>query len=483
MERMTRSRVAALSCCASALLAGPPALAANADGGTEQACQEGAAGCTPDDAELRRELERALQEDAKAAQKAGRAGTSAPAEATQETPPPPPPMYRGWQSLNPDISAIIDATGGIEDRTPAFLAGDDPMLRSTPTAAGAGFTVQELELAFSAIVDPYLKAEVYLTIPNMRAIEIEEAFATTLSLPFSLQIKAGSFRSAFGRQNGQHLHVQDFTRRPLINAAFLGFDGLRGPGAQVSWLTPLPFFLTLTAEALSIGPPGPDLPVATFGGGRGTHVAAAGEAKAFFPIGDEWAVSAGLSSAFSFSPNSRLVQDFPPPGASAFVDRRSVLLGGDLYVKWRPPNVSGSYQSLAWQTEVIFRHLGEGNATFPGAGPATAPGEWDGGLYSQVVYQFARRWFLGLRGDVLGLPASSAIPSTVRGALSLTFQPSEFSRLRLYGEVEHLGDARNVANAAFTLLPDPLAASDPRTTGAAYLQLEVSIGAHGAHPY
>ena len=29
-------------------------------------------------------------------------------------------------------------------------------------------------------------------------------------------------------------------------------------------------------------------------------------------------------------------------------------------------------------------------------------------------------------------------------------------------------DARNVANAAFTLLPDPLAASDPRTTGAAY---------------
>jgi hypothetical protein len=483
MERMTRSRVAALSCCASALLAGPPALAANADGGTEQACQEGAAGCTPDDAELRRELERALQEDAKAAQKAGRAGTSAPAEATQETPPPPQPMYRGWQSLNPDISAIIDATGGIENRTPAFRAGDDPLLRSTATAPGAGFTVQEVELALSAIVDPYLKGEVYLTIPNLQTLEIEEAFATTTSLPFNLQIRAGSFRSAFGRQNGQHLHVQDFTRRPLVNAAFLGLDGLRGPGAQVSWLTPLPFYVALVAEAFSIGQPAADLPVASFGGGKGTNVTTAGEAKAFFPFDEEWSVSAGLSSAFGVSPNSRVVQTFPPPGANALVDRRSVLFGGDLYVKWKPLNVSGSYQSLAWQTEVIFRHLGEGNATFPGAGPATVPGEWDGGLYSQVVYQFARRWLLGVRGDVLGLPVSSAIPRTLRGAVSLTFQASEFSRLRAYAEVEHLGNARNVANADYTLAPDLLVASDPRTSAAAYLQLEISIGAHGAHPY
>ena len=80
----------------------------------------------------------------------------------------------------------------------------------------------------------------YLTIPNLTGIEVEEAFATTTSLPWNLQVKAGSFRSAFGRQNGQHLHVQDFTRRPLVNSAFLGTDGLRGPGLQVSWLTPLP---------------------------------------------------------------------------------------------------------------------------------------------------------------------------------------------------------------------------------------------------
>src|SRR5436190_1935828 len=141
-------------------------------------------------------------------------------------------------------------------------------------------------LAFSAIVDPYFKGEVYLTIPNLDGIEVEEAFATTTSLPWNLQVKAGSFRSAFGRQNGQHLHVQDFTRRPLINAAFLGADGLRGPGAQISWLAPLPFYVTFYAEAFSIGAPDqPESgtlppPVATFGGGEPHDLTYAGEVKA-----------------------------------------------------------------------------------------------------------------------------------------------------------------------------------------------------------
>src|SRR3989442_10482992 len=162
------------------------------------------------------------------------------------------------------MSAIRDADFGWQRRAPQLLSGDDPNLHAEGTSHAVGFTAQEVELAFSAIVDPYFKGEIYLTIPNLEGIEVEEAFATTTSLPWNLQVKGGTFRSAFGRQNGQHLHVQDFTRRPLVNAAFLGGDGLRGPGAQVSWLAPLPVYLTLTAEAFSLGAPGapaPDEPV------------------------------------------------------------------------------------------------------------------------------------------------------------------------------------------------------------------------------
>src|SRR5438094_2713131 len=387
---------------------------------------------------LRRELEQALGKDAAAAAAAAQgqstAATQAPASATGGTAPPV-PLVRGTQSLNPDVSAILDAEGGYQRRPLLFVNGDDPLLRSEEGKKAAGFAVQEVELAFSAIVDPYFRADVFLTIPNLTGLEVEEAFATTTSLPWNLQAKAGSFRSAFGRQNGQHLHMQDFTRRPLVNAAFLGADGLRGPGAQISWLAPLPFYLTLYAEAFSLGAPeapGSDVtlppPVATFGGGEPHDLTYAAEAKAFFPFGDAWSVYLGLSGATGVSPG--LLQPTAAGPNVLGANRRSYLVGADVYLKWKPPNVAAGYNSLAWQTEAIWRHLDDS---------ADVPGGWDGGVYSQVVLQVARRWFLGLRGDVLGIPTSSSLGRTLRGAASITFQASEFARVRAYLEAEHAG--------------------------------------------
>src|SRR5207237_5388575 len=235
-----------------------PVAAQQADGGV------------PDD--LQKELEKALQADIGEHQ--GQKGPPVPAPAVAASAESAPQtLFRGAQSLNPDLSAILDADFGWQRRAPQLLSGDDPDLHAEGTRHAVGFTAQEVEVAASAIVDPYFKGEVYLTIPNLEGIEVEEAFATSMSLPWNLQVKMGSFRSAFGRQNGQHLHVQDFTRRPLINAAFLGGDGLRGPAAQVSWLSPLPFFLTLYGEIYALhaddpaAPPdqGPSPPVASFG--------------------------------------------------------------------------------------------------------------------------------------------------------------------------------------------------------------------------
>src|ERR1700693_349229 len=146
--------------------------------------------------DLQREREKAIQSDQSAAQKQGQQGAPAPpAAVTQSTGGAPQNLSRGSQSLNPDISAIVDADLGALRRAPQFLSGDDPDLHAEGTRHALGAAVQEVELALSA---------------------------TPPSRPWNLQVKAGSFRSAFGRQNGQHLHVQDFTRRPLINAAFLG---------------------------------------------------------------------------------------------------------------------------------------------------------------------------------------------------------------------------------------------------------------------
>ncbi len=430
-------------------------------------------GGVPDDAQLQKELEQAIQSDQAAGAKSK---PSVQAASVPDTTAAPPLPARGTQSLNPDISAIVDADFGYQRRAPSLLNGDDPDLHADPGRHAVGPAVQEVELAFSAIVDPYFKGEVYLTIPNLSGLEVEEAFATTTSLPWNLQAKAGSFRSAFGRQNGQHLHVQDFTRRPLVNAAFLGPDGLRGAATQVSWLSPLPFFLTLYGEVLGIhadAPPalpdqGPADPVGTFGAEASRHPTLAAEAKAFFPLGEEWSLYSGLNFASGKSPglvtSTICAAAINCPTTSAGAGRNTTLYGADLYLKWKPANVSGGYTSLAFQAEAIFRHFDAGDSL---------DSEWDGGLYAQVVAQVARRWFLGARYDLIGVPTSSVLGRTQRGAVSLTFQASEFARLRGYLEVEQASDTSG------SLLPKIAQATAP----AAFLQLEISIGAHGAHAF
>src|SRR5919204_3795960 len=421
------------------------------------AAQQADAGVPKD---LEKELEKAIQADKAAATQQGQQAQPAPAPATPSTGSAPQTLFRGAQSLNPDMSAILDANFGWQRRAPQLLNGDDPDLHAEGTRHAVGFTAQEVELAFSAIVDPYFKGEVYLTIPNLEGLEVEEAFVTTTSLPWNLQVKAGSFRSAFGRQNGQHLHVQDFTRRPLINAAFLGADGMRGPGVQVSWLAPLPFFFTLYGEALSLGgdPAGETgalpQPVASVGADRGARPTLAAEAKAFFPLGETWSLYSGLSFASGKSPGLSLGD-----AGSSGVGREAQLYGADVYLKWKPVNVSLGYESFAFQAEAILRHFGSGDSL---------EDEWDGGAYAQIVAQFARRWFLGIRGDVVGIPSSSVLARAERVGLSLTFQGSEFSRVRGYLEAEHATAPSSV------FLPQAM----PQWAPAAYLQLEYSIGAH-----
>jgi hypothetical protein len=132
-----------------------------------------------------------------------------------------------------------------------------------------------------------------------------------------------------------------------------------------------------------------------------------------------------------------------------------------LYIKWKPANTVKGFKSLAWTTEYFRRHF---------IGDDVVRSQDDGGMYTQLVYQFAQRWYWGLRGDFLGLPVSDFVKSTQRYSMSLTFAPTEFSRLRLYGEDE-------VVN------PADFPTTTPASSLAVLLQLEVAMGAHGAHPF
>ena len=98
----------------------------------------------------------------------------------------------------------------------------------------------------------------------------------------------------------------------------------------------------------------------------------------------------------------------------------------------------------------------------------------DGGLYTQVVLQTARNWFVGIREDILGIPDSVLQARSTRTSASVTFAPSEFARLRLYAERE-TADTSSAAVRALGLAP--------ANNLGAFLQLEIAMGAHGAHPF
>ncbi len=397
------------------------------------------------------ELQKALQQDAAAG--AGNVANAPPATAE------PLGAQAGVQRpgsslLNPAMSVILDGTFGYYGNSRADfaalrlpLAGDDPAgpppAGSTAPPGREGFGVQEVELAASAAIDPYLEGALFLTVPNLEGIEVEEGYLVTTALPANLQLKAGTFRSQVGRNNTQHLHLQNFTRRPLMTALLFGADGLRGPGAQASVLLPLPWFATFYAEAFSLAAPDDAALVATFGGGdRATprNLTYSAVLEQYWDLGENTSLLLGLNFA-----TGRLADATMPTAAP-----RTMLYGGDLYFKWKPANVAQTYASFQWTTEVFARTIADGGPT-------------EGAGYTEPVVQIARRWFLGGRLDVTGLPSGANLPRRYGTAGSLTFAPSEFSRFRVFAQ-------------------ELMGAGVPSST-VGFLQAEFSMGAHGAHPF
>lgn len=105
---------------------------------------------------------------------------------------------------------------------------------------------QNVELSIGATVDPYFDGQTHLIFlidaDGETVVELEEAFFTTRSLPWGLQVKGGQFFTEFGRQNKQHPHTWAFVDQPVVLSRFFGGDGLRSQGVRTSWLIPTDWY-------------------------------------------------------------------------------------------------------------------------------------------------------------------------------------------------------------------------------------------------
>ncbi len=382
-----------------------------------------------DDEELRL-FEEALAADAAATEKA--AGSISI---------PTPPMRTGaqnLQSMNPNIALVLDsALAWFFDGEPIQVGAHDPNEN--------GFNLQQLELHMDANVDPYFRLDANLVF-TLFGVELEEAFLTTLGIPWGLQVRAGQFLHRIGRINATHPHAWFFADQPLVNGAFFGGEGSRGLGTELSWLTPLPWYVELVVSANQAAGAAT---ARSFYGADDLGVDTpldflyTGALKQFFPMGRDWSLMWGLSG--QFGPNS------------TGKGNRTEIYATDLYLRYRPRAHAGRMH-VSLQVEGMLR-------------TRQVPGDviLDWGGYAQLVWGINQRWETGARFDCLsGVPDDYLNPLADawrdRTSLQITFYPSHFSRLRLQGSADRPTWRDEV-------------------TWGVMLAAEVLIGAHGAHKY
>ncbi len=361
--------------------------------------------------------------------------------------------------FNPEISVIGTFAG-------AYYSQDEPFVFAENDPENTGVNVQEVEVGFQGVVDSYFRYDMFLSF-STEGVELEEAYGTTLfTLPLNSQFRVGRARAKFGRVNQLHRHAQNFVTLPLPAAQFLG-EHLNPTSIEANFLVPVPWYLELSASGGS-----PDVETPTFA--RDEDANDIGRLLYIFHIANffELSESFGVNLGGSFATGSNGTAE----------GERSNLYGIDLYAKYRPLK-NNPYQELILQSEFMYLDAQTPEETLE---------NW--GLYAQAIYRFAKRWNTGIRFGIIdtntpvqeeaeeGEEEVNSIFSSLRGegeeeeegslglagrtyriSPMLTFNPSEFSQIRLQYDYLNQDFAEN--------------------QHAIFLQFQYAIGAHGAHPF
>lgn len=337
----------------------------------------------------------------------------------------------------PDIAAILDVAFAWFSEDPPEGGAHDPSTN--------GFNFQQLELALTQNIDPFFKFDANLVFSPF-GVEVEEAYATTLSLPAGLQVRAGQMLTRFGRFNPTHPHSWQFATQVLTVQKMFGGEGNRGLGVELSWLAPLPWFVEFVGSATEARG---DCCARSFLGADSSPLRSpadlqlTGAIKQFFPFGRHWSLAWGLSTALG--PNATGNQN------------RTAIWGTDFYLRYRPTG-SVHRASVSLEIEALLRRRQVPRDVLQ-----------DMGGYAQLVWQFRRQWATGARYEVVtGVEGDPVDPewtrSRRRASAQLTFTPSHFSRIRLQGSHDQSGSGA----------PD---------SWSGILALEVVAGAHGSHTF
>ncbi len=344
-----------------------------------------------------------------------------PAEAADALGPPattavPPAAPAASKAFNPDIAAIGNFVGA---------AGQ------SPGGGEPSLNMQEAELSFQAVVDPFARADFFVTL-GPDEVALEEGFITFPTLPGGFLAKVGKMRDAFGKVNAQHPHTLPWIDRPLVTTNLTGGEeGLADAGISLARLIPNPWlFLEATGQVYQGNSE-------VFKAPTRSDLAWVGRLRAYRDLGESTNIDLGGSIAYGHNG----VTD----------DTTTRLLGVDATLRWRPLRRS-----------IYTRFLARGEVTWSRWGEADATQSAVGG-YGTLEYQFARRFTAGLRYDNSQRAEAPWLRDT-GGSFVLGFKPSEWSLVRAQYRRTSFADTESPANELL-------------------FQLLFAIGAHAAHPF
>jgi len=359
----------------------------------------------------------ALQGGAATAQAATPSGPAAPAAPAGPAAAAPSAAPAGASKVfNPDTSVLGNFVG---------VAGknhvsDQPSLQ-----------LNEVEVAFQADVDPYARADFFLS-AGPEGLDIEEGYVTFTALPQHFLLKVGKMRAQFGKVNPTHTHLMPTVDRPLVTENLVGGEeGLSDSGFSLSRLIANPIlYVEATGEVFS-GHSN------VFRSDRRSHLNYVGRVRAYRDLTEGSNIDLGTSIAFG------------PTDVGPDMNKR--LFGVDATFRYRPLR-RAIYRRFQARTELVWSRQ-----DLPVAVRQDAFG-----FYGLGEYQFARRWYFGGRYDRSERALDAAIRDT-GGSAFLTFWPSEFSQLR--GQYRRTNYGEGIA--ANELL----------------FQASFAIGAHAAHAF
>lgn len=325
--------------------------------------------------------------------------------------------------FNPDIAVIGDFLGASGRNS----VNPNPALQ-----------MHESEASFQAVVDPFARADFFVSFGES-GVDLEEGFVTFPTLPGGILMKVGKMRAAFGKVNSLHNHVLPWTDRPLVmDNLVAGEEGISDAGMSVARLIPNPWmFLEATGQVFRGDSNG------LFQSNERGDLSYVGHLRSYQDITEDSNIDLGASVARGHN----------DAGIVSGIDTgrfRTTLYGADATFRWRPLQRS-IYHSFVGRSELVWSQRDQ----FTGLERAM-------GWYVSGDYQFARRWFAGLRLDRSEQAVDRSMVDEGQ-SVTLTYWPSEFSQIR--------GQFRRTNYAAGP------------TANEFLFQFQFAIGAHGAHPF